>query len=135
MTLEEFRILHSTLIEHYQYIEAHLDAIYATLMGESFYQTLKDVEKDSLTGVLIELMRLQREKDVIIVSGREFSKIQKDVIHRRNFWVHSCYFDMIFSKNGAPKKQRDVDALYEDIEKAKRWRKILNEKKIGLMYE
>ena len=31
MVLNEFRVLHSTLIEHYQFIEAYLESIYASV--------------------------------------------------------------------------------------------------------
>ena len=35
MLLEKFRITHSTLIEHYQFIEAHLEGIYASVSEKS----------------------------------------------------------------------------------------------------
>lgn len=35
MVLKEFRINHSTLIERYQFIEAHLEGIYAALFGQA----------------------------------------------------------------------------------------------------
>ena len=55
MVLKEFRIHHSTLIEHYQFIEAHLDGIYAAISGKPFLDGIKEVEKDSLSGVVREI--------------------------------------------------------------------------------
>lgn len=45
MNLEEFRIAHSTLMEHYQFVERELEGIYAALSGKPFYFGLMDVEK------------------------------------------------------------------------------------------
>ncbi len=44
MDLQQFRIAHSTLMEHYQFIERELEGIYAALSGKSLYIGLKDVE-------------------------------------------------------------------------------------------
>ena len=49
MVLKEFRINHSTLIEHYQFIEAHLEGIYAALSGKSFADGIREIEKDKRT--------------------------------------------------------------------------------------
>ncbi len=62
MVLNEFRILHSTLIEHYQFIEAHLEGIYAAVSDKPFVIGLQEVEKDSLSGVVREIKELEREK-------------------------------------------------------------------------
>lgn len=44
MNLNEFRITHSTVMEHYQFIERELEGIYAALSGKRFYAGLIDVE-------------------------------------------------------------------------------------------
>lgn len=36
MTLDKFRVLHSTLVEHYQFVELHLEGIYAAVFRKSF---------------------------------------------------------------------------------------------------
>ena len=45
MELDEFRIKHSLLIEQYQYIELHLEGIYACICKSGFFNGLEEVEK------------------------------------------------------------------------------------------
>ena len=52
MDLREFRIAHSTVMEHYQFIERELEGIYAALSGKHLYAGLKDVEKFSINKVI-----------------------------------------------------------------------------------
>ena len=54
MTQEKFRIMHSELIEHYQFIEMHLEAICAYLSDKSFMQGLEDVEKSNISHIVRE---------------------------------------------------------------------------------
>ena len=61
MTLEKFRILHSTLVEHYQFIEAHLEGIYAAVSGKTLLEGLKDVEKDSIHRILKAIKKAEKE--------------------------------------------------------------------------
>ena len=55
MVLKTFRITHSMLVEHYQYIEAHLEAIYAAVSDEPYWNALEEIEKDSLGDVRVAL--------------------------------------------------------------------------------
>ena len=135
MVLKEFRIAHSTLIEHYQFIEAHLEGIYAAVSDKTFREGLKDVEKDSLSGVVREIRELEKEKKIRILTDEENSQLRK-IIERRNFWCHSCYFELPFDlETGGPAKVRDVQRLFEDMQTAETWRQRLFEKKIALLKE
>ena len=133
MVLKEFRITHSTLIEHYQYIEAHLEGIYAVISGKSFMEGLRDVEKDSLSGVVREIREVEREKKLRVFTEEDYKQLRK-MIERRNFWCHSCYFEMSFDrKTGGPAKVRDVQALITDLQMAEQWREQLFQKKLDLI--
>ena len=133
MLLDKFRITHSTLIEHYQYIEAHLEGIYAAVAGKSFYEGIKEVEKDSLSGVVREIKEIERERGIRIFSQEEYAQLRQ-IIERRNFWRHCCYFDLCFDrKTGGLAKVRDVQQLLEDLRTAEQWREQLFAKKIDLM--
>lgn len=132
MTLEEFRILHSTLIENYQYIEAHLEGTYAVLSGKSFSDGLREVEKDSMSRLVGALKKLEDEKGISVLSDEERETLLR-IIKRRNFWVHNCYYDMPFNVNGGgPKKQRDTDVLLRDLRESGYWRDTLFERKMKL---
>ena len=135
MVLEKFRITHSTLIEHYQFIEAHLEGIYAAVSGKSFLDGLKEVEKDSLSGVVREIKEVEREKRITVLTEDEYKQL-RGIIERRNFWCHCCYFEMSFDlKTGGPAKVRDVQVMLEDLRTAEDWRERLFQKKLALLRE
>ena len=133
MVLKEFRINHSTLIEHYQFIEAHLEGIYAALSGKSFADGIREIEKDSLSGVIRELKILEKEKNITIFTAEEYKQLRK-ITERRNFWCHCCYFELSFDlTTGALARVRDEQDLLEDMEAAQRCRSQLLQKKKGIL--
>lgn len=133
MVLKEFRIAHSTLIEHYQFIEAHLEGIYAAVSDKPFLAGVQEVERDSLSGVVREIRELEREKKITVFTEDEYKKLRQ-IIERRNFWCHCCYFEMSFDlKTGGPAKVRDVQTLLADTQTAECWREQLFHKKIALL--
>ena len=133
MVLKEFRITHSTLIEHYQFIEAHLEGIYAAISEKSFSDGIKEVEKDSLGGVVREIRELERDKKIRVFTEEEYAQLRQ-IIERRNFWCHCCYFEMAFDlKTGGPARVRDVQILFEDMKTAEQWREQLFQKKLDLL--
>lgn len=135
MELKEFRITHSTLIEHYQFIEAHLEGIYAAVSGKSFGDGLKDVEKDSMSGVVREIRDMERERNITVFTAEEYTQLRR-IIERRNFWCHCCYFELPFDrKTGGLAKVRNIRMLFEDLHTAEQWREELFRRKIGLLKE
>ncbi len=133
MLLNEFRIAHSTLIEHYQFIEAHLEGIYAAISGKSLREGLRDVERDSLSGVVREIRGIEKEKRIKVFEAEEYAQLDK-IIERRNFWCHSCYYDMAFDREtGGLAKITDVQKLYADLKTAEQLREQLFHKKMALL--
>ena len=133
MVLKNFRITHSTLIEHYQFIEAHLEGIYAAISGKSFLDGIQEVERDSLSGVVREIKNVEKEKKITVFTDDEYKQLHQ-IIERRNFWCHCCYFELSFDrKTGGLAKVRDVQALLDDLQTAEQWREQLFQKKISLL--
>lgn len=133
MELKEFRIAHSTLIEHYQFIEGHLEGIYAALSDKTFVEGVRDVENDGLGRLLGEIRKLEREKFATVFTKDEFDQLM-DVFRRRNFWCHNCYFDLAFDrKTGGPAKVRDIQQMMQDMQDAEFWRNELFARKIELL--
>ena len=133
MVLKEFRITHSTLIEHYQFIESHLEGIYAAISGKPFSVGLKEVERDSLSGVIREIKDLEKEKDIAVFTEDEHRQLRQ-IVERRNFWCHSCYYELSFDlKTGGPARVRDVQKLLEDLKTAEHWRTQLFQRKMDLL--
>lgn len=133
MQLERFRIVHSTLIEHYQYIELHLEGIYAAVCSKPLLEGLKEVEKDGLAGILRDILRIEREKKIDVLSDAECDQLRK-LFQRRNFWCHSCYYDLAFDRiTGGLANLEDAQLLYRDLQDAEQWRDRLYEKKCRLL--
>lgn len=124
MKLDEFRIKHSLLIEQYQYIELHLEGIYATTCKSGFFNGLEEVEKSNMTKILSEIKKIQQENKTEVLSQELCERIERAIL-RRNFWCHNCYTDMTFELNGDPKKEEDIKSLIEDLTEAEELRKLL----------
>ena len=124
MTLEEYRIRHSMLIEQYQWIEFDLEGLCAAISDEPFCEVIREIERDSIGGVVREIKRIEKEKNVTIFSEDEYQELDM-LRERRNFWSHACYTEAYDKNTGAP---RNAQMLSTDLEKAesllKRLRKI-----------
>ncbi|MDE5803896.1 MAG: hypothetical protein K2I22_13390 [Lachnospiraceae bacterium] len=132
MNLEEFRIAHSTLMEHYQFVERELEGIYAALSGKHFYFGLMDVEKFSISKVIQMVQEQEKIHDKRVITDAEYEDL-KAICQRRNFWTHDCYTKLVFDrKTGGPKRVIDVEQLYDDIRTAEQMRELLFDKKIEL---
>ena len=133
MDLVKFRVAHSTLIEHYQFIEAHLEGIYAAISGKPFLEGVREVERDSISGVVREIREVEREKKVKLFTEDDYKQL-RHIIERRNFWCHCCYFELSFDREGGGlARVRDVQTLIQDTENAEAWRERLRIKKIELV--
>lgn len=132
MTLEQFRILHSTLIEHYQFIENHLAEMSAILSEKRFCDGLMDVEQYNIS----KLIRIIQTQETVLgkrVFTDETYADLKILCERRNFWVHDCYYNMSFDrKTGGPKRVFDRQQLRQDIQAAEQMRDFLFNRKMEL---
>lgn len=132
MNLKKFRIVHSTLIENYQYIEAHLEGIYASISGKPFKEGLKEVVRGSLSDVIREIKEVEEERKVEVFTDDEYRQLRQ-IIERRNFWCHCCYCEITFDrKSGSPANAADVQKLQDDLRTARHWRDRLFHKKMDI---
>lgn len=114
MTLEEYRIRHSMLIEQYQWIEFDLEGLYAAISDTPFPKALREIEKDSIGGVMREIKKIEREKNITVFSGDEYQELDK-LRERRNFWSHVCYTEAYDKITGVP---RNAQILLTDLRSA-----------------
>ena len=114
MTLEEYRIKHSMLIEQYQWIEFNLEGLFAAISDEPFCEALREIEKDSIGGVVREIKKIEKEKNIRIFSADEYQELDQ-LRERRNFWSHVCYTEVYDKKTGAP---QNAKLLLTDLKKA-----------------
>lgn len=133
MTMEKFRVMHSELIEHYQFIEYHLEGIYATLCGKSFVEGLEDVETSNLSQLRKAISKLEKEKGISVLTSSDYEKLEY-IRKRRNFWTHNCYIDIVVDyKTGDPKDKEFVMKMLQDMQDAVRLRDDLFQIKDALM--
>ena len=127
MDIEEFRIKHSILIEHYQYIEHHLEGLYAINKGKDFYDTLVKIEKDPISKLL---SRINKEAGGQILDDAECERL-RILNAERNYWTHNCYVDLAFdAKTGGLKHESDEQRLRNAIAEAENVRNMLFDKKL-----
>ncbi len=126
MKLDEFRQKHSELIENYQFIEMHLEAICATSCKMPFYEGLKTVERSNLTELLNRINKLETKAENVL--SKEEKEALAAMIKRRNFWTHNCYTDLLFKHNGELKREADAKRMLSDLNESAKMRKLLYER-------
>lgn len=114
MTLEQYRINHSLLIEQYQWIEYDLEGLYAALSEDPFHEAIREIEKDSIGGVVRELRRIEAAQNLRIFSPEEYAELDQ-IRERRNYWCHVCYTEAYDKATGAPE---NATRLEEDLQQA-----------------
>ena len=136
MTLNEFRLFHSELIENYQFIEFNLEGIYAALSSKSFCEGLEDVEKTNLHNLRLLIAKMEKHIGEPVFTEEENIVLEK-VIQERNFWVHNCYVDLTFGhkEDDGPRNEYDLLRLRNAIIESGKVRDWLFDKKIKLMHE
>ncbi len=126
MIIKQFRERHSLLLEHYQYIEMHLEGIYAALCNKNFHDGLQDVEKTNLFRLLVNIERIEKDTGRSVIASVD-KMLLKRIIQRRNYWVHNCYTEPIFERKTDNIKDQVVDVLEDDIRDAESLRQNLYE--------
>ena len=117
MTLEEYRIKHSMLIEQYQWIEFDLEGLYAFLSHEPFHKAIQEIEKDAIGGVVWEIKRIEDQRNIVVFSREEY-EVLDGIRERRNFWTHECYTDGYDRQRGVP---QNASLLSKDLRNAEQF--------------
>lgn len=110
MTIEEYRIRHSMLIEQYQWIEFDLEGLFAFICGEPFHEAIQEIEKDSIGGVVREIKKIEEERNIVVFFDSEYEELDQ-IRQRRNFWSHACYTESR-DQQGVP---RNATLLSQDL--------------------
>ena len=115
MTLEQYRILHSALMEQYQWIEFDLEGLYAFICEKPFLEAIEEIEKDAIGGVVREIQRIEQQRAINVFSQEKYERLDR-IRERRNFWSHACYTEARDKKTGTP---RNADRLADELKDAK----------------
>lgn len=131
MTEAEFRVMHSQLIEYFQYIEFHMKAICADLLADeqkSWFEHLNDYESDSLGTMLREIRSLQVEKKVNLLTQEDLDTLE-EMRKTRNYWVHQCFSGIphISFRKGELRYAVHGERLRSDLQRAIEWDEKITE--------
>ncbi len=120
------------LIEHYQFIEAHLEYIYSFIYGKKFFDGLEEVSDYSLTRLIREIQKIDSKRKTPALTPDDYERLET-IRERRNFWVHNSYYDLTFDlKTGELNKPWEVERMEQDLKEAESMRKHLFEVQILL---
>lgn len=97
MTMNEFRINHSKLIEQYQLIEHHLEGLIGIAQKGDFEELTKRVENDTLGELIRKVNFIFKELKITLLDKEDFALLD-EIRFERNFWCHQCYLDIMEDK-------------------------------------
>ena len=131
MTEDEFRILHSKIIEYYQLIEMRLKGICAALLTEkdrSWFERLSDYELDPLGKLLVKIEGIQNRDGFVALSDEDLNQLN-NIRSDRNYWVHQCFGgrNPITFYRGQLRHTGYAKKIIEDFNEAVEWDEKLTE--------
>lgn len=106
MELNEYRILHSQIIEQYQYIEFHLEGLFALMQGqgENFEELARRVENDAMGELIRKVRFLTKERKYTnIITKQDFSDLER-IRDDRNFYCHENFLNNLSSNYRSNRK-------------------------------
>ena len=128
MTETEFRVKHSELIAYYQFIEFKLKAICADLLANEergWIERLDDYETEPLGQMIHKIRTLQAKKQMSLFTQEDFDAL--DALRQsRNYWVHQCFHNVTFRRNGELKTTNNAIKLCSDLDNAIYWEERLS---------
>ena len=95
MNLNEYRILHSQIIEQYQLVEFHLEGLFALIVsdGNNFEQLARRVENDAMGELIRKVRFLVKEyKYNDIITKDDFESLDK-IRDDRNYYCHENFLE------------------------------------------
>ncbi|RKI39328.1 hypothetical protein D7V86_17380 [bacterium D16-51] len=95
MDRDQFKLIHSELIQQVQCVENNLKIIYAAMCKGNFNNNLKSVERMNLGKITRELEELDNSDDMPEFSEEEYNTMD-EIREIRNYWCHQCYLDYIY---------------------------------------
>lgn len=132
--MDKLRILHSSIIEQYQFIEFHLEGIYALMCGKSFADGLEDVEKHNLRRLIAEVALLKDKNGSPLFAPSEYAAFNS-LCDRRNYWCHDCYTKMLYDrKTNTPLKSNYLQ-LSQDLQQAQKIKELIHSRFLQLSRE
>ena len=116
MDLNQFKLIHSELIQQVQCVENDLKLIYAAMRKGQFSDNFKCVQNMNLGKIARKLEELDNSDNMPEFSVEYYNTID-EIRGIRNYWCHQCYLDFIYIENVYERErtfQKVVNKLYRD---------------------
>ena len=131
MTEDEFRIMHSRLIEYYQLLEMRLKFMCAAFLADEergWFERLDDYESDPFGLLTQKIKDLQKHTNTIQLTQDDFSSLDS-IREQRNYWVNQCFGgrNPITFYRGQLRHNGYAKKIIEDFNEAVDWDKKLTD--------
>ncbi len=134
MTLDEFRIYHSEIIEQFQWLEYNLRRILSKQPNRLDMDKMDALEKENL-GQLIQYIRhFEKKNQIAILTEEDYIMLEK-MRERRNYWCHQCYLDIVVKKDKSRKLVVRKDGMILGLKTDLRDIELLQDKIQELYFE
>lgn len=104
MTRDQFKLIHSELIQQVQCIEYNLRVIYAAMRKGNFQSNFQSLSKANLGKISRELEDLDYSDDCPELSEDDYDTID-EIRNIRNYWCHQCYLDFVYIQDNWQREQ------------------------------
>ena len=129
MTLDEFRIYHSEIIEQFQWLEYNLKRILSKQPNRLDMDKMDALEKENIGQLIQRIKNFEKKNQINILTEEDYIMLEK-MRERRNYWCHQCYLDIVVKKDehrklvvrkdgmilGLKMDLRDIESLQNKIE-------------------
>ena len=105
MTFDNFRILHSEIMEYFQCIEYDLKRIYSGMSADDFDDCMDMLDTSNFGTVLSRLRKLDNSDGDPYLSDADYDLLD-DIREIRNYWCHQCYIDFVYIQNDYERENR-----------------------------
>ena len=95
---DQFKVLHSEIIEYFQCIEYDLKRIYAGMSTDDyddFDDAMDMLENSNLGNTFRKLRKLDHSDGDPWLSESDYEQLNR-IRELRNYWVHQCYLDYVY---------------------------------------
>ena len=98
MTDDQFKILHSEIMEYFHCIEFDLKRIYSGMSTEDFENEMDMLETSNFGNTLNKLRKLDESDGDPWLTESDYEELDR-IRDLRNYWAHQCYLDYVYIEN------------------------------------
>ena len=104
MTRDDFKLIHSELIQQVQCIEYNLKVIYAAMKSGNIENNYKSLHGANLGIIARELKDLDYSDGFPELTEKDYETID-EIRYIRNYWCHQCYVDFVYIQDDVQRER------------------------------